>query len=857
MEQKPDPQAPIESKSQLVEQVNKLLKSAEYSRALGLLRSSGSDFPKDEELSGLEKVAQDGVQRKAEADRLITESQGLFAQQKPADAIQRLRQAYELDQKNSLARTILANALVEHAISLVETDWWESAMLAKQALELNPAHPTAKTIRSLIRDQKKAGTVEQWISQVSRLQSSGDLPAALSLIAEGLAVHPRDPKLLLMQDAIHRDQDARHRQARRRDLEDLRQMESEIDGGANAAAKEEWAKRIQAVANAYLTDGEILTVTNRLLHRLELAGVSEAIKAPAPDREGATVAHSAPAVDASGTDAAEAGTSKSPPTSVPRAQVPARAALSTAAEPQPPAVPAGRVSAAESSGTPTKAAAPSLLLEQPSRSKATTLILISAAAVILVAATFFVTRRHYAPPVASSPSSSPAAAASAAPAPAAPVPAPAESASAQASPEPSSLDTHAPSEPDTAKVAIEDRPPADSSRNVGTLLVVAGQDGARVFLNGKAQPQLTQSGQLRLPNLELKDYVVRVSKSGFQDSASQRIRVRKGEEAKLVFNLQPQPQPPSKPRSASLTIQGGAPGTAVLVDQGPMGTIQPDGTFSVSNVSPGDHTVELRKERFKPRQLKKHFVAGETVLLAAADAALETAPSELKITFTPADANVAVVKGGLLKMVSSGVPLSLEPGTYTLTARTAERVTRSATLEVIAGQSKSVNLFLAPNGMTKWEDPGGWKQEKDTFTRKGGDFVLYGVVPAAGTFVFSATPAKGRVLQWVLNFVDSRNYVLLQIDDNNFHRSVIRNGQKADEIMVPHKGEKKGIRQLQIRVSSTEIVHQIKNGDSWTVLDRWTQPGTNLSLGKFGFYIPGNDQVALSGFAHYPDLNIR
>jgi hypothetical protein len=41
------------------------------------------------------------------------------------------------------------------------------------------------------------------------------------------------------------------------------------------------------------------------------------------------------------------------------------------------------------------------------------------------------------------------------------------------------------------------------------------------------------------------------------------------------------------------------------------------------------------------------------------------------------------------------------------------------------------------------------------------------------------------------------------------------------------------------------------------VLDRWTQAGSNLSLGRFGFYIPGNDQVALSSFGHYVDLNTR
>ena len=355
---------------------------------------------------------------------------------------------------------------------------------------------------------------------------------------------------------------------------------------------------------------------------------------------------------------------------------------------------------------------------------------------------------------------------------------------------------------------------------------------------------------MRLPNLELKDYVVQVSKSGFQDPPPQKIRIRKGE-ARLIFNLQPQP------RLASLTIQGGAPGTTVLVDQTLVGTIQPDGTLSVSTINPGDHTVELRKERFEPRQFKKHFVVGDTIALAAADAALEAAPGELKITFAPADATVAIVRGDLLKMVSSGVPLNLVPGTYTLTARTAERFTRSSTLEVIAGQSKTLDLSLAPNGMSKWDDPGAWKQESDSFIRKGGDFVLYGVVPASGTFAFSAMLAKGHLLQWVLNYTDPKNYVLLQMDDNNFYRTVIRNGEKTDEIIVPHRGDKKSFRTLQIRVSPTELVHQIKHGDSWTVLDRWTQPGANLGLGKFGFYIPGNDQVALSSFSHYADLNIR
>jgi hypothetical protein len=391
----------------------------------------------------------------------------------------------------------------------------------------------------------------------------------------------------------------------------------------------------------------------------------------------------------------------------------------------------------------------------------------------------------------------------------------------------------------------------ESGQNLGTLVVVTGEDKARVFLNGKLQPQLTQGGQLRIPNLELGDYTVRVAKSGFQDLPEQRIRLRKGQ-GKLTFNLQP------ILHFASLTIQAGMPGATVLIDQVPVGTVRSDGTLTDATVNPGDHVIELRKDKFKPRQLKKHFEGGAAVSLAAPDVTLDAAPASLKITFTPADAQLTLGRAGeAATKVSSGGTLSLPPGSYTLTVKTADNFIRSSTVEISAGQSRALDLSLAPNGMSKWDDPSGWKQEEGRFVRKGGDFVSYNISPTTGTFVFSAMIAKGHRLQWMLNYTDARNYVLFQMDDNNFYRTVFRNGEKVAEAKVPHKGDKKGFRTLQVRVTPNEIFHQIRQGDSWVPLDRWTQPGSNLSLGKFGFDIPGSDQVVLSSFGHYVDLSTR
>jgi len=907
LEKTRDQPTPTVSKAWLIEQIKTCLRSSDYARALELLRGATAEFPNDTdtEWAELEKLAHDGVKRSAEANRLITESQDLFAQRKSSEAIQLLRQAYELDKKNSLARSILANALVEHAQSVVETDWLQAETLTNQALNLNPVHPTAKTILSLIVARKERSTVGDWVSQAHKLQSAGDLFAALAWVAEGLAVHPHDPKLLQVQDEIQRDQEARRRQARRGDLEDLRRLQREIDGATDVAAKQALAVRIQTLAAKHWTDGEILSIANALLLRLGL--VSKESSSASPRGKSATVILHVPrpsapeaAPDTSPvapntvsptpvpqgpvypslvplTPAPPSPVSQSPPppipvphnpnlrrdilTRIPRRKVstdivpPDKVLTPTQETLLPP--PSAVTTAAEPSAPAAKVTSPPSRPKQPAKSNSATLIVVSVAAIILiaVAATFFFTRRHHAAPVAKTSAAAPTVSAPAALAPAGStpdVPVPTVSAPAASTASPAPVPT-TPAPPPSAADVPSDTGPAKVTAvsNQGTLLVVAGQDDAKVFLNGRLQPQTTKAGQLRLPNLELKDYVVQVSKSGFQDPPQQKIRIRKGEPTKLIFNLQPQPS------LASLTIQGGAPGTAVFVDQTLVGTVQPDGTLSVSTVNPGDHTVELRKDRFKPRQFKKHFVAGGAISLAASDAALEALPGELKITFSPADASVVIVKGDLLKIVSSGVPLSLPAGTYTLTARTAERFTRSSTLEVVAGQSKTVDLSLSPNGMSKWEDPGAWKHEGDSFIRKGGDFVLYGVVPASGTFAFSAMPTKGHLLQWVFNYTDPKNYVLFQIDDNNFYRTVIHNGEKRDQSIVPDKSDKKSFRTLQVRVSPTELVHQIRHGDRWIVLDRWTQPGANLSLGKFGFYLPGNDQVALSSFAHYFDLNLR
>jgi LPXTG-motif cell wall-anchored protein len=969
LQKRREQQIRIESKTRLVEQIDTCLHSSDFVRALDLLQKAAAEFPNDAELTELEKLAQDGVKRKTEAHRLMTEGQDLCEQQKSAEGIKLLREAYELDENNPLPRAVLANALVEQARSTVETNWQEAEKLARDALDLNPGHPMAKTIRTQILHQKREDSIAECISQARKLQASSDLAGAAARIEEGLAAYPREPRLVQLQDIMQGDLQIQRRQSRRRDLEDLRNMEGEVEAATDAASKQALVDRVRAVAEKYPNDAELLSVANGILQRLGLLEATRNTAIPV-----------APSANETATLTFHGAVNPTQPLPALKSTVPVPPPVSDVTALKPPISPTPRPPASPQAKAPTptakpvapapKRATPPSKLKLPATGQKSymTAILAAAGAILLVAVFVLFGRKHQAPPVATpvaAPTEAAPVASTPAPPPQPPEPPPALKLSSDTGTGKVTFDDQPPEQFQDGQWTLEKLPPGEhklkvvspqgevsfafsneegaapavkggiashgvlaviasseadklhvyssdasikisvdgqaavvlppggldlssisagphelavsrgsdqyhykldlnagttpalntfleSGQNLGTLVVVTGQDKAKVFLNGIAQPRLTQKGQLRVPNLELKDYVVRVSKSGFQEVPDQRIRIRKGEQGKVIFNLQP------VPHFASLAIQGGVPGTAVLIDQAPAGTVQPDGTFTITTVNPGDHIVELRKDRFKPRQIKKTFVVGGTVSLAAAELALDVAPADLKITFTPADAQLTLGKAGETptKVVSGGT-LSLPAGSYTLTAKTADNFTRSSTVELTAGQSRNLDLSLGPSGMSRWDDPASWKSENGTFVHKGGDFVMYNLLPSTGTFVFSAMLSKGRRLQWVLNCVDANNYVLFQMDENNFYRTVIRNGEKGDEIKIPHKGEKKAFRTFQVRVGPNEITHQIRQGENWVLLERFSQAGSNLSLGRFGFYIPGNDQVALSSFGHYVDLNTR
>lgn len=398
-----------------------------------------------------------------------------------------------------------------------------------------------------------------------------------------------------------------------------------------------------------------------------------------------------------------------------------------------------------------------------------------------------------------------------------------------------------------------------SDLNIGTLIVSAGEDDVHVFVNNKEYRRRTQRGQVRIPAIG--PVTVRVAKDGFQADAPQTADVKKGAEVRLEFKLKPLPQ------VGVLQIRGGTPGAEVLLDQNSIGTVGPDGSFTYNTVPAGDHAIELKRDQYAPKKLQRKFSAGQTVVLAGADSVLAAAANgngTVKLARTPADASVTYRRADETQVHEfRGSQMELTPGNYIFSGKAPGYAERSERVQVAAGETRTIEITLGreraaaaakAGDMNAFVDAG-WKKEGALWVHKGGGFVPYSL-PPKGVFTFTVQLIKGGVfrgrIRWCVQYLDAKNYLLFEMDKKNFWSEVIENGKKLERIKTLHDMEKQKSYTIQIEVAPDRVVHRIRTGDQWAVLDTFAEPGRNFTAGKFGFLIQGSDEIGISDFTFTP-----
>lgn len=329
-----------------------------------------------------------------------------------------------------------------------------------------------------------------------------------------------------------------------------------------------------------------------------------------------------------------------------------------------------------------------------------------------------------------------------------------------------------------------------SDPNAGTVVVVTGMDGADVFINNLPYRRKTDHGQVRIP-LKVGHYTIRVHKPGFLDPPPETVDVKKAEETALQFRMEPVPE------TATLQIKNALPGTMVYIDKGLAAVIGADGGANVSTVKPGDHTVELRRDQALPKKFQRTFQTGQAVVLSGPDVALEKAVTESQAAPPPQPAPAA----------QTGTPEN--------------------------------------HGM----------ELEGEHIRKGGGFVPYHIPKVAGHYSFQAQGRLGGFLkhsklQWYAGYQDPQNYILFTVDGKHASIRRIRDGESEQVSRIPFDIDSNQWVQVYLTVKPNSIQAQIKTPDAaWSDLGTVTsETGRNFTDGKVGFYIPGNDEIAVSNF---------
>jgi hypothetical protein len=116
-----------------------------------------------------------------------------------------------------------------------------------------------------------------------------------------------------------------------------------------------------------------------------------------------------------------------------------------------------------------------------------------------------------------------------------------------------------------------------------------------------------------------------------------------------------------------------------------------------------------------------------------------------------------------------------------------------------------------------------------------------------GNIRFTVVSVKGRRVEWVVAFRDERNYFLFQLDDKNLTRYELSNGSKSAQVKVPHGLDRKQPMSIGISITPRSISHSVLRGGQMVPIDNWEVSGS-VARGKFGFHIPGSDEIGLQYF---------
>jgi len=251
-------QAREEEKTRAVEEIDGMMESRAFARAIEAAKAALMEFPGDVELAGLEKLAEEGLERTKESRRLFEEGQRALAEKDLERATELLRSGLRLDPRGPGLREAVVSVLTERARGLVEEDWRAAEPLYEEAKELDANHPAVRALRSSISEAKRQSFVGQCLTEARALLASGNSQAAFERVRAGRAEYPNDPRLEQYEAGLSKEVNELHRrEERQRDRVALGEERGALERNPDRARMIAAIERSQVIRAKYPDDAEI------------------------------------------------------------------------------------------------------------------------------------------------------------------------------------------------------------------------------------------------------------------------------------------------------------------------------------------------------------------------------------------------------------------------------------------------------------------------------------------------------------------------------------------------------------------------------------------------------------------------
>ncbi len=933
-----DQQARQNSKARWVEQTDKYLEGGDYDRATKTIQNALMEFPGEPELLELDKLVRKNQERSKQALELLDRAREQSEKGSSDAALDLLRQAHELDARNTVIRTVLMNTLFEQARRSIDSNPDAADAAVQEILELEPSNGPARSLASQISDRKQEDFITWCLSQARRLQTDGDLSGALAIAAQGLSTYPNEVRLQQLKATLERAQQEAQRQVRTPRPTTATQVNVIPAPPVEAPAPAPVSEIIpppQAVQPTYEQSGIELSELmapdaappepqpqtgpikppnrNFLYAGSAVAGLAllligiglyEHFKAkPAPPPPPPVAAkirvtiHATPAgaeISVNGTPCgtsncgldlapgqyrAEAKLADYQPAATTFSITEGQSApseISLLLTPPPPLVsistdlPDGvvlldqaKIAQLQGSDVEIKTLPDGqhiLFVQNGTFRSSFTVDIASGAMPKLTGAIktqgmhgFVLVRRPDAKVYASDAGSKATLDGK-----------PAQAIDANGlelrdvTPGSHDLQLEAPAA--HARISFTASPAAaiqaslTTDQNLSVLNIVTNEDDAQVFLNNDPYRRVAKNGRVRI-YLPAKKYTVRVQKEGYASPPEQVVDLRNGQESQLDFQLASQ--------KGTLAVHRGLAGAEIFLDGKRLGIVRADGEFSAAYIDPGRHNVQIRRDRYRTIQSDLTFVTGKTIEL---DASMQSVYGTLKIEVSPqvADARVHFRRqGDTLDHETKETILSVQEGTYTVSASAPKYQDASVTVHVTADGSSVATLVMRPEPapvakVTPAPKPAqltfalndwlklGWNRDGSSITHQGGDFVLAPLPLTAGSIQFTVVSIHGKRIEWVTSYRDGKNYYLFQMDDLTFSRTEVQDGKHSKTVRIQRDFKRDQYNTFEIEITATGVATSVLRGGQMQPVNTRSRGGP--APGKFGFHIPGRDEIGLSDF---------